>query len=748
MLTAIKKIKGLGVFGDYASASDLPEFKRFNLVYGENGSGKTTLSRLFASLATGKHPEYPDLDFTITTDSGSLTSGQAYARKIRVFNSDYVDANIGAFDSPFPHILIIGEANKALAEQVKQEQATYDARAQLAAQEQEACEKFEQDKGKVFSAIAKTIGEATSGSTLRSYRKQNAEAAFAKLATPKLCTEEELQGHRATVRQDQADAVPPIVIPTVPFAEGEEPRPLAAVASDFSSLVQQLTLKTAQSAALARLAEKPDISRWVEAGLALHRHHDSQRCEFCDQSLPAERMKALAEHFSTEDQHLKAEIEGAQTVGARIADVISAISLPPKAGLYAELRAEYETATAAVEAASTSALESVAELQGILTKKVGERATAYATSASLDVAGLVASLRSTATLVERHNRKTGDFDAEKVAARDALETHYLSTVADEVAGYTTKINEKKESIRRLTDGHADQDDPRSLAAILASIAEKKAQVSSAHAGGAALTQMLTDFLGRTDLTFDSGDEGYRVRRRGKIAKRLSEGEKTAIAFIYFIVQLRDQDFDLAEGIVVIDDPISSLDSSAIYQAFAYLKNAVKDARQVFLLTHNFEFLKLLLNWLAKARKNKAYFMIICAEEQDTRSARLAPLDPLLVDHPTEYHYLFKLLYSFKSDGTIATCYHIPNVARKILETFLEFHVPSNDTIYEKLEATQFDQNKKTAIFKFANDLSHHTGKGFDPALVAETQKNATYLLEMIQAVAPLHYEGLENLAKA
>jgi len=56
-------------------------------------------------------------------------------------------------------------------------------------------------------------------------------------------------------------------------------------------------------------------------------------------------------------------------------------------------------------------------------------------------------------------------------------------------------------------------------------------------------------------------------RRGKPAKRLSEGEKTAVAFIYFLVQLKDQDFNIGEGIVVIDDPISSLDASAIYVDF-------------------------------------------------------------------------------------------------------------------------------------------------------------------------------------
>ena len=155
---------------------------------------------------------------------------------------------------------------------------------------------------------------------------------------------------------------------------------------------------------------------------------------------------------------------------------------------------------------------------------------------------------------------------------------------------------------KLTDGAEDLPDPRGLQALKDSFEAKQAKVSSEHAGGAALTDKLKIFLGRTDLRFESAAEGYHVQRRGKPAKRLSEGEKTAIAFLYFIVQLGDQDFNIKEGVVVIDDPISSLDAASIYQAFAFLKNAVKDAKQVFILTHNFDFMKLLLNWVQNFKR--------------------------------------------------------------------------------------------------------------------------------------------------
>ena len=134
MLTKIKKIKNLGVFGDYSRAPELKDFARYNLIYGENGAGKTTLSRLFSAPNDGAHADYPELEFAVETEDGSLTKGQKCKRRLRVFNSDYVDANIGKFDGPLRPILIVGVENKALAEEVRKEQAIYDSR-QLRIQE-------------------------------------------------------------------------------------------------------------------------------------------------------------------------------------------------------------------------------------------------------------------------------------------------------------------------------------------------------------------------------------------------------------------------------------------------------------------------------------------------------------------------------------------------------------------------------------------------------------------------------------
>jgi hypothetical protein len=73
-----------------------------------------------------------------------------------------------------------------------------------------------------------------------------------------------------------------------------------------------------------------------------------------------------------------------------------------------------------------------------------------------------------------------------------------------------------------------------------------------------------------------------------------------------------------------------------------------------------------------------------------------------------------------------------------------FRVPNSTSNYMKLEElkTHFDESKLTAIYKFTNDQSHITGKGFDPSLVEETQKKVRYLLEIIEAVFPENYRIL------
>jgi wobble nucleotide-excising tRNase len=94
-------------------------------------------------------------------------------------------------------------------------------------------------------------------------------------------------------------------------------------------------------------------------------------------------------------------------------------------------------------------------------------------------------------------------------------------------------------------------------------------------------------LGHKELSILSVEEGYVIRRRGRpIEGSPSEGEKTAIALCYFLSSLEAEGRSIRDRIVIIDDPISSLDSRALNYACSLILSRLANAAQMFVLTHN------------------------------------------------------------------------------------------------------------------------------------------------------------------
>jgi wobble nucleotide-excising tRNase len=491
----------------------------------------------------------------------------------------------------------------------------------------------------------------------------------------------------------------------------------------------------------------------------LHEEHKSINCEFCDQTLPPSRMENIANHFNEEDKKLKEEVEDILHKLRTIYSLLDTVKPVDKARLYDDFRKDYESFSEDFETHKNNILEAITEIGTMVKDKKAKTTEPVELTKTIDVTDFIKSIEFLDSIITLHNNKVVNLEKEKLEAKKNLETHYLSTIFDIIS----KIDEENKAsdikIDILNNGNPDDPQDVGIIKLKKRIADSQGQISSAHKACDLLNKQLGIFLGRDELSFipnkvkviqESGaeidvDQGYLIQRLGKPAVGLSEGEKTAIALVYFTVHLQDSKFNLNEGILVVDDPISSLDSNSLFQAFAFLKNSVGSAHQIFLFTHNFDFLKLLLNWIknTKEKGGKAYYMINNSyNESKQRYAYISKLDSTLQDHETEYHYLFKTLFNFQTDGTIANSYHIPNIARKVLDSFLMFRVPMSGTTYKKLDHLEFDENKKTAIYKFTNNQSHITGSGFDPSLVPETQKNVKYLLEMIKEVFPEHYDIL------
>lgn len=746
MIRQFDSIQNLGVFSSYKKPKEISKFERYNLIYGLNGSGKTTLSRFFDDLNSGKADGFPDLKFRITTDEGVFTQGNAYARKLRVFNSEYVNKNIGEIEGTLNPIFIIGEENKTLAEQVRSDEQLLDELTMTmeAAKAEKAGAEKKLDK--TFSQIAKEIGKIQTGSTTRTYRKPEAERAFSKLSQKQSLDTASLAKIEAAIKQQPMSRIDTVAIHLLGEAGSAPGDSISETVRALESEVIDVLALSAKSIALSELDQNPKLANWLETGVEIHKQSDPDQCKFCGQKMPTARFDQLLNYFNKSDQELKEKI---QRVAAKLSDFRRAIlqlGLPSELVFYVQFRDQYREKLGDFREIEKTVCAHIDLLLESLEEKQTRRTESYHGSFDrFEAQSVDTALANLNRVVELHNEFTENFEAKSSEQLTKIENHFLSSIFDDVIELRDQISNLTASIEALETG-TNTPTEIGISALRTRIETNRASVSNSHKAAATLSANLQMFLGRSELKFESEGEGYRIMRSGRAATRLSEGERTAIAFLHFVVGLRDQEFEISDGIVVIDDPISSLDSSSVYQAFSFLKNAVKDAHQVFLLTHNFEFLKLLLNWFQHLGKNASYWMLHCTSEDGfTRRSELKPLDAVLRNNKNEYTYLFKVLYQFKSDGTVANSYHIPNVARKVLEVFLDQH-STGDNMYKQLNNLDFDENKKTALYKYANDLSHPTMSGIDPALVGETQTNVGHVFDMISEVAPAHYQAMIKVA--
>lgn len=220
MIKKLKKIKNLGIFDNYVWDTKLPEFERYNVVYGWNGSGKTTLSKLFDSLQTGSHPEYVDLEYEIECDPAKFKNGETFDKRVRIFNQDYVLNNLKIIEGKANSIvLILGEENKDLIEQIKKDELELYGDPTKAGgigkvQQQEITAAKTKEREKSFTDTARIIS-ATGGEAVHAYNSKNAKATFSTIKTSQLLTEEEISHCNLVLSQKREPEISGIFVPEV-----------------------------------------------------------------------------------------------------------------------------------------------------------------------------------------------------------------------------------------------------------------------------------------------------------------------------------------------------------------------------------------------------------------------------------------------------------------------------------------------------------------------------------------------------
>jgi wobble nucleotide-excising tRNase len=748
----LSRLRPYGIFRDFTWPNDLQPFARFNPIYGWNGTGKTTLAGLFRSLQDKTAITTGDVVFDIGDRQvkGSEIP-ETVLPAVRVFNRDSIAATVAAFCGEIAPIYFFGQDSvekQRQVEELKKGLGTDDAEAATAKSNQGAALKGLDDFCIARAKVIKEFLISSRSTTYNNYDKRRFRQAVENL-DPTCQQAALLQDDQKARLRSQKDAQPKAPQPAV-----------ACEIPDFAKLAagtNALLSRSVVSKVISALANDRDVGTWVHQGLALHTGDRSiGACRFCGQDLPRERMLALEAHFNDAFSQFHTEIDSLATTVEDDRKRLAEVALPDSSRLYDHLATDLDVAQATTRGLLEPAIAYLEVLHAHLVAKRGAPFTptlldAPATPNRDVIIGAIAAVNG---VIEKHNATTSRFENEVESACQKLELCYVAEAFDEFMRLRDTIGTAHNAV---TDAAAKARGLRDR------IVKIEREIVEHLRPAEELNAELRAYLGRDELRFEVKKTGYTMTRNGQPASGLSEGEKTAIAFLYFLKSLQDKSFDLANGVVVIDDPVSSLDANALFSAFSYMKERTKNAGQLFVLTHSFPFLRQVKNWYHYINRHQKgpkderpparFFLLSAIGNQDSdREAMLGPMDKMLEEFDSEYHYLFKLVSKESSRGKesipLENRYSMPNLARRLLEAFLAFRYPDcsgENFLFAALERVNVDSAKKNRILRLVNTHSHSGRIGDtndDPWALSETGVVLQDVLDLIRQEDPAHFDGM------
>lgn len=760
-ITRIRKVHDYRVFQRWTDDRRANNFARVNLLYGTNGSGKSTLASLLRSCAASDAAAArAQLELAACIDGIESTvthTTEGFWSRVQVFNAEYVRENLRFDDSQGPRsdsLLTLGKANVdaelELAE-VERRRAGIEPKA---AEARVAAKSAEAEVEGRMTEVAGHIVDDLRSSPVATYRGTNT---YTRRNVRNL-----LVGDRTVFDSASTD-----VAADRGLATSSAPRSYTALFGGSLTSVDEIVRESeallkadVTSRPLDQLAENATGAEWVQRGLRLHEHETE--CLFCGNGISPERRAALAAHFDRSVTDLQARIDTqlAHLKECRQSATKLADSMPRDGDLYPDLAGVLRTARSEVQDQVDRYQRVISEVEGLLNAK---RSNPFAVPEQDLTTTDTPTLRAVAEVVATHETRRLAHEKEASAAARRVELSRVRVFADEYDRLASLAHELSEKATSL------EDELRELGQRIITLSNLDADpVPQA----AELTASVARLLGCSELAFTPSDDGkqYRIERSGFPATHLSEGERTAIALLHFLASIREGVLAGDAPIVVIDDPVSSMDEGILFGISSFLWSALVEntyASQVFLLTHNFELFR---QWVVQlegaGRHVLGGYTIHEIRMRHRRAGSAAPrrapeLDPWTSDPRQSsrlrslYHFLFARVATSVIDATpdlsLAARMDLlalaPNAARKMLEAFLSFRFPQHIGKFHlgmkaAIDAVD-DANIRTHVERYLHAYSHNE-EGNVSAMIDPSEATVVLrsLFLLIRANDPKHLSAM------
>ncbi|GHQ98525.1 hypothetical protein VN1241_08590 [Helicobacter pylori] len=684
------------------NAIEMGEFKDYNVIFGNNGCGKTSLTRAFELLISKNNhiekyrtistAESPSIEFECEDGSYKIEPNSnigAPSFKVEIYNSDFLHNN-APFNSEFglkkldDGVIILegsvlGEETKEINQlkncrekvekrqkKIKDENDTET----LSAEQESAIKKYDEEIEKIRKEVtSKTIQIAPNEIKINN---------ICEVSKNKFKYQEDV----LTNLKKDFDELDEAMKEFDDLKEMESPKDYQTIKVKLESL---FSFDIDKEAGQVSKEIKEHISKvgreFIEKGIELQKEIPDNACPFCKQEIINNIIQAYTSYFNKSIEQFK---QDSLEVSGTLKKILEQWNIKEILQSFERFEPFMKKDFSTNKESLKNALEQIKVLLEKLQKEVGkkegvkdkEKFQETDKKLSENYENLQKCVNETRNILNQ--KKEQEEKLEKL--KKELKGARIKKAKHDSYDWQKSKEEAERKLSVLERGH------KRLNCLLEKIDNK---LKGLYDQKRPDIKIINSYLKALNLPKYSLNEDYRIvlnsvdLENSKAKMILSDGEKTTLAFAYFLARLKlfYKKEDLKNLVVVIDDPISSLDEQRIYNTtclVAKIKQELvgealkenEDKAQVFVLTHNHTFMARLINMVGK---HACYFQL----ERHQGQLKIVCKNKVKGYFDTFYLLLFKEVYAFakkeKVQDNFNEAINYGNKIRILLESFLKIN---------------------------------------------------------------------------
>ena len=669
------------------------DLKKVNFIYGANGCGKTTISNFLYNLLEPKFNQC------------SLSWKNASPLSTLVYNKEFRERNFGK--GKLGGIFTLGEAT---AEQIKTiDKKTEELKiikadgiskkdthtAQVQKKEELENDFRETTWTKIYKKYEPIFREAFTGTLQKESFKSKLLQEFSS-NTEILETFENLKEKAKTIFGEIPKSITPINTISydriIEIKENEIWKKISVGKADVD---------------IAKLIQKLNINDWVNQGREYIQ--ENEICPFCQGKTISNDFKNQLESFFDErylfDIKLIKELKQEyNSLSQNLINELNTIETYQKDFKDTKLNNDkFSAYLKTLISQNTTNNE-------LLNSKIKEPSRSIELNSLQEQLYLISEQINSANLeIKKHNDIVTNFNTE----RSNLVKAIWKLIIDEYNTEIVKFNTEKNGL------------DTGIAALQTQIDLKRSEYSTLDAEIKNLSKNVTRIQPTIDeinrllksygfLNFEivpSSEEGfYQIQREDGTGAEttLSEGEITFITFLYFLQLAKggvSEETVNEERILVIDDPISSLDSNVLFVVSTLIKEIIKSVKsetgyikQIILLTHNVYFHKEVSYEGLNRKGEKSQFWILRKNNKVSTIHFYKEKNPI----QSSYELLWREIREWENNSGIT----IQNTLRRVLENYFSILGNKRDDVLINKFPTQEDKEICRSLLSWSNEGSH------------------------------------------